>query len=390
MKKLAFLSIILGSSLFSASIFSQNNQNSAYMGLPGDNFNLYGVLNLFQESETLELFEQKLNAEDSRINNLDLDGDGRTDYIKVIDYANGNAHTIVLQDIINERETQDVAVIEVNRDQNGEIQIQIIGDENLYGKDYIVEPMTSTPNPGYNGNNANTSVIVYAPARWSIIRYIYTPSYVVYVSPWRWSYYPTYWHPWHQIHYYDYHNHWNNHQSYSYYHKTNSYRVPAAQSYYGPRRSTSVVVRQRIDKGDYKRSNIPANSGSQGRDVKYSKPQQNNAKNSSQPNRNENSKVIPEKKSNIQRGTPSDKYNQSTTPTRSERKPEVRSQERSTERQTVRPAAKQNDRPSSKQNDRPAVKQNERPAVKQNERPAAKQNERPATQQEKSKDSKRK
>jgi len=44
------------------------------LDLPGDNLNLYAVLKLFQESETLEGFERKLNEEDSEINNLDLDG----------------------------------------------------------------------------------------------------------------------------------------------------------------------------------------------------------------------------------------------------------------------------------------------------------------------------
>ncbi|NSW95826.1 MAG: hypothetical protein HPY62_14045, partial [Bacteroidales bacterium] len=46
-----------------------------YLGLPGDNLNLYAVMKLFQESETLEGFERSLNDENSRINNLDLNGD---------------------------------------------------------------------------------------------------------------------------------------------------------------------------------------------------------------------------------------------------------------------------------------------------------------------------
>ena len=52
-----------------------------YLGLPGDNLNLYAVMNLFQESETLEKFEQNLNSEESMINNLDMNGDKLIDYI---------------------------------------------------------------------------------------------------------------------------------------------------------------------------------------------------------------------------------------------------------------------------------------------------------------------
>jgi len=43
-----------------------------YLGLPGDNLNLYAVMSLFQESETLEGFEKSLNDPETMINNLDL------------------------------------------------------------------------------------------------------------------------------------------------------------------------------------------------------------------------------------------------------------------------------------------------------------------------------
>ncbi len=38
------------------------------LDLPGDNLNLYAVLKIFQESETLEGFEKKLNDEANKIN----------------------------------------------------------------------------------------------------------------------------------------------------------------------------------------------------------------------------------------------------------------------------------------------------------------------------------
>ena len=63
--------------------FSQSSSDEK-LNLPGDNLNLYAVLNLFQESETIELFEENLNAEDSKINNLDLNNDDKIDYIKVM------------------------------------------------------------------------------------------------------------------------------------------------------------------------------------------------------------------------------------------------------------------------------------------------------------------
>lgn len=140
MKKTLFLIIALGSVFFCSPIFSQSANHADSLGLPGDNLNLYSVLAIFQQSATLEEFEKKLNAEDTHINNLDLNGDDKIDYIKVVDNVTGTAHAIVLQDVVNQKETQDVAVIEVEKQNDGNIQIQVIGDDALYGKDYIIEP----------------------------------------------------------------------------------------------------------------------------------------------------------------------------------------------------------------------------------------------------------
>jgi len=203
------------------------DRQDEYLGLPGDNLNLYAVMKLFQESETLEAFERDLNNEDSRINNLDLNGDNMVDYITVADYVDGNVHNIVLRVFLNQDESQDVAVFIVEQLNNGEVRIQLIGDEALYGKNYIIEPIyAETPNPGYMGTPVNSSGVTYVGytyydiAAWPVIRFIYHPGYIVWRSSWHWGYYPTYWHPWrsHYWHfYYGYHYNW-----YTYYH--NHYR----------------------------------------------------------------------------------------------------------------------------------------------------------------------
>jgi len=384
MKKSILFPIFIWSSFFYTPVFSQNNQNYASTGLAGDNFNLYGVLDMFQESETLEGFEQKLNAEDSKVNNLDLDGNGKIDYIKVIDHVNGSAHTIVLQDVINENESQDVAVIEVDRDRNNQVVIQIIGDEQLYGKDYIIEPASGTPNPGYSGNNnvnsnGNTTVVNnnyynndrgYAyrhAASWGIIRFIFAPSYVVYVSPWRWSYYPSYWHPWHQMHYYDYHNHWSNHRSQSYFHQAHTYNVPTAHNYYGPRRTSSGVVRQKNDRGEYKRTNIDSK-----RNSNIQLPENKVRKNTTQDQR-ENRKSVIENNPASKRATLQINY----------------SKPNPTESRDRKPATGINERKAEKSNTRQEIRQNSRQEVKQNTNPVVKQNTRTESRQEKTKDTKR-
>jgi hypothetical protein len=138
MKKILFsLSLFV---CINASLSAQQKAQADSLGLPGDNLNLYAVLDLFRESETLESFEKKLNQEDSKINNLDLNNDDKTDYIKVLDNKEGNTHLIILQVDVTDKEKQDVAVISVDKDKDDKVKIQIIGDSDLYGKDYIIEP----------------------------------------------------------------------------------------------------------------------------------------------------------------------------------------------------------------------------------------------------------
>ena len=103
----------------SAAIAGRQDYPEEYLGLPGDNLNLYAVMNLFQESETLEAFERSLNEENSRINNLDLNNDGYVDYLTVSDFVSGNVHTIVLRSVLDRNEYQDVAVFTVEQLRNG-------------------------------------------------------------------------------------------------------------------------------------------------------------------------------------------------------------------------------------------------------------------------------
>lgn len=232
-----------------------------YLGLPGDNFNLYAVMKLFQESETIEGFERSLNDENTRINNLDLNNDNYIDYIKVVDYVDGNVHTIVLRALLDRNESQDVAVFTVQKFRDGSVQIQLIGDEALYGSNYIVEPIyAETPNPGYTGRaSARNVTVVHTTyvevAAWPVIRYIYLPGYVVWRSSWYWGYYPSYWRPWRPYYwhyYYGYHYHWYPHY-YSYYHRWHHPRYSRWNDFYfRNNRVYSRNVTININAGRYK------------------------------------------------------------------------------------------------------------------------------------------
>jgi hypothetical protein len=202
MKKFLLLFLAAGMSLFSLSAFSQTTEDTAaILGLPGDNLDLYAVLDLFQKSKTIEAFEQSLNEEKSKINNLDLDLDKKVDFIKVVTKKKDESYSFILQVDVSKKETQDVAVILLDKDKQGKISLQIVGDEELYGKDYVVEPKGNssvTANPGYVGENpvtvnvpaSTTTVQVVQSA--PIVQYVYSPAYVPYAPPYYYGYYP----PW--------------------------------------------------------------------------------------------------------------------------------------------------------------------------------------------------
>jgi hypothetical protein len=247
------------------------------LDLPGDNLNLYAVLKLFQQSETLEGFERKLNEENSEINNLDLNGDNQIDYIRVEDSVDGNLHTISLKVAVSDREDQDVAAFYVEKKNDGEIWIQLVGDEDLYGKDYIIEPnsqsgtVAETPNPGYTGNREiqpNVQQDVTYVSNWPVVQFIFVPRYVIWRSPWRWHYYPSYWRPWrprYWHYYYGYHYHWHYYYN-GHFRRWPSYRNPVWHTrYYGGNfRSRSAVVRTRYTRGDYRATYSRPSSARQG------------------------------------------------------------------------------------------------------------------------------
>lgn len=267
MKSLKSIISLLSLFLLGLAVVAQDNTEEK-LNLPGDNLNLYAVMDLFRESKTLEEFEKNLNAEDSKINNLDLNNDEKIDYIKVMDNVDGNVHTIILQVAVNEKENQDVAVFTVQKDDKNQVQVQLIGDEELYGKDYIIEPNyadatnTETPNPGYAGNNNKdqkekviTKTTYVEVASWPVITYIYVPTYTVWRSPWYWGFYPPYWNPWRPFfwdYYYGYHSHYHNHY-YGYYRHSNYNRYPHYNDhYYHGHRAYSNTVNQHRESGMYK------------------------------------------------------------------------------------------------------------------------------------------
>ena len=134
MKRIFLSYIVVALCFCNFNMFSQNEEQDL-LGLPGDYLNLYAVLDLFQKSKTIEDFEKDLNLESMGVNNLDLNNDSKVDFIKVETQQDDDDFMFILRDAISEKETQDVAVIYVSKNENNKITLQIVGNEALYGKD---------------------------------------------------------------------------------------------------------------------------------------------------------------------------------------------------------------------------------------------------------------
>jgi hypothetical protein len=224
---------------FQATAYTESSDST---GLPGDHFSLEGALEVFKNSASIEAFEEALNKEDNHVNNLDLNQDGQIDYLRVEDHMEGDAHALVIQAMISETEVQDVAVIEIEKTGNEEASLQIAGDEELYGPDVYAEPFQEEAKGGKGGPApyVSSARIVVNVWFWAPVRFIFTPGYVVWISPWRWAHYPRWWKPWrphpYRVHYghcVHYHVH---------YHRVHTHRMVRAHRVYTPHRRTSVHV----------------------------------------------------------------------------------------------------------------------------------------------------
>ena len=174
-----------------------------------NNLDLKAVATAFGESKNLEEFEKKLNEYDSQISNLDLNNDGQVDYLRVIENNEKGVHIVKIQAVLDKDVYQDVASIIVEKDQNDNPTVQVVGDPYLYGDNYVIEPS-----------------YMYTP---SIFSFFWGANYFSWNSPYYWGYYPSYYHHYRPCgineYYSNVYSHINHNQRYYY---TNSVRNASA------------------------------------------------------------------------------------------------------------------------------------------------------------------
>lgn len=214
-------------------------------GFPGDDFSLEGAIDLFKRANSVQDFEFRLNRRSNYVNNLDLDWDGRTDYLRVEERNYGDFHAIIIQAPLGRNEVQDIAVIQIEKTGRRRAVLQIIGDEFMYGDQVIVEPFgrdgySYGRGPAMDVSFRNRIVNVWY---WPVVQDIFGFGYRGWNSPYYYSYYPTWWSPWDV---YDWS--WYNQRRRNYYRYcrvTTVFRVRQVDNYYRPNRVFSPRVRNR-------------------------------------------------------------------------------------------------------------------------------------------------
>ncbi len=138
MKKI-FLLLGLSVGLFSCNNHDSNNVRVSQPNVVvnpttaavGDNLDLQALGQLVQTSASAQEIETKLNT-DGSINNLDLNGDGMVDYIRVSEFGEGTNRGFSFTVDMPDGTTSEVATIDIEQN-NGSANMNIHGNRDYYG-----------------------------------------------------------------------------------------------------------------------------------------------------------------------------------------------------------------------------------------------------------------
>ena len=96
--------------------------------------NLDATTELAKKSKDAADFERLLNSQSEAVNNIDLNDDGKVDYIKVTEYGSGEKRGFSLTDEISPGKIQEIATIDIERGVD-KATVQTTGNPSLYGPD---------------------------------------------------------------------------------------------------------------------------------------------------------------------------------------------------------------------------------------------------------------
>ncbi len=173
--------------IFIYSIFSSSSKDEYYdvsvqsFVTADKGLDLQAVGGLVKRAKSAKQFEQLLNDPNEGVNNLDLDENGEADYIKVTEYGgNGSAVSgFSLTTELNHGDVQEIATIEIEKQNSQEAEVQVKGNEHIYGQNHY-----------HRSHFSLTDAL--------ILSYLWRP-HPFYMSPWGYGYYPGYYRPYRTV-----------------------------------------------------------------------------------------------------------------------------------------------------------------------------------------------
>jgi len=114
---------------------SQTESVETILKQKAEGLDLKAVTELAKKCKDASDFEARLNAQSEAVNNLDLNEDGKVDYINVTEYGSGNLRGFSLTTELSPGKAQEIATIEFEKDEQA-AKVQTTGNSALYGPGY--------------------------------------------------------------------------------------------------------------------------------------------------------------------------------------------------------------------------------------------------------------
>src|ERR1017187_3281930 len=174
MKKLLipFLAVLLAFGLPGCGSHGDNGHTDVTINANSDlskGLDLVAIGELLKKTKDAKTLEEELNKPGS-INNVDLDGDGKVDYLKVTEYGKDNEHGLSITDDVKQGETQEIATVQITKDNDQQADVNVQGNQDIYG-------------PGANYHSS------FGVGDFLLMSYLFMP-HPFYMSPWGFGYYP--------------------------------------------------------------------------------------------------------------------------------------------------------------------------------------------------------
>ncbi|MCD6429986.1 MAG: hypothetical protein J7L57_02060 [Deltaproteobacteria bacterium] len=131
-----FFVLILISFFWPSGGEKQYNVNVQSIAYGSEGLDLATVGSLLKKAENAAALEHLLNDPNTGLNNLDLDEDGKVDYIKVTEYGTEQAKGFSLTVEPVAGETQEVATITIEKSADDQANVEVKGNEQIYGQNH--------------------------------------------------------------------------------------------------------------------------------------------------------------------------------------------------------------------------------------------------------------